>query len=65
MIIPFIASVARDVFSLVPSMSKESAYGLGATTWEVIRGVVIPHTRWGSLEPSSWAWDARWVRPWP
>ena len=47
MIIPFIASVARDVFSLVPAMSKESAYGLGATTWEVIRGVVIPHTRSG------------------
>lgn len=47
MIIPFIASVARDVFSLVPAMAKESAYGLGATTWEVIRGVVIPHTRSG------------------
>lgn len=47
MIIPFIASVARDVFSLVPAMSKESAYGLGATTWEVVRGVVIPHTRSG------------------
>ncbi len=47
MIIPFITSVARDVFSLVPAMSKESAYGLGATTWEVIRGVVIPHTRSG------------------
>jgi len=47
MIIPFIASVARDVFSLVPAMSKESAYGLGATTWEVIRGVVVPHTRSG------------------
>jgi phosphate transport system permease protein len=47
MIIPFIASVARDVFNLVPAMSKESAYGLGATTWEVIRSVVIPHTRSG------------------
>ncbi len=47
MIIPFISSVARDVFSLVPAMSKESAYGLGATTWEVIRSVVIPHTRSG------------------
>ena len=47
MVIPFITSVARDVFSLVPAMSKESAYGLGATTWEVIRGVVIPHTRSG------------------
>ena len=47
MIIPFIASVCRDVFELVPSMSKESAYGLGATTWEVVRNVVIPYTRSG------------------
>jgi phosphate transport system permease protein len=47
MVIPFIASVTRDVFALVPAMLKESAYGLGATTWEVIRSVVIPHTRTG------------------
>jgi phosphate transport system permease protein len=47
MIIPFIASVTRDVFQLVPPMAKESAYGLGATTWEVVRSVVIPYTRSG------------------
>lgn len=47
MIIPFISSVMRDVFELVPSMIKESAYGLGATTWEVVWTVVVPHTRVG------------------
>lgn len=45
MIIPFIASVMRDVFSVVPAMLKESAYGLGATTWEVMWKVVLPYTR--------------------
>lgn len=45
MIIPFISSVLRDSFSIVPEMLKESAYGLGATKWEVIKGVVIPYTR--------------------
>jgi len=49
MILPFIASVCRDVFSLVPAVDKESGYGLGATTWEVVRGVVIPHTRAGII----------------
>ncbi len=47
MIIPFIASVMRDVFDVVPPMLKESAYGLGATTWEVMRHVVLPYTRIG------------------
>ncbi len=47
MIIPFIASVMRDVFEVVPSMLKESAYGLGATTWEVVRKVVLPYTKTG------------------
>ena len=42
MIVPFITAVLRDVFSLVPPMLKESAYGLGAT-WEVVRNIVIPH----------------------
>lgn len=49
MILPFIASVMRDVFTLVPVLAKESAYGLGATTWEVVRSVVIPHTRSGII----------------
>ena len=49
MIIPFIASVMRDVFELTPALLKESAYGLGATTWEVMWQVVLPYTRTGVL----------------
>ena len=45
MIIPFISSVMRDVFDTVPPMLKESAYGLGCTTWEVVWNVVLPYTR--------------------
>ncbi len=47
MVIPFIASVMRDVFEVVPAMLKESAYGLGATTWEVTWNVVLPYTKIG------------------
>ena len=47
MIIPFIAAVMRDVFDLVPPLLKESAYGLGATTWEVMWHVVLPYTKVG------------------
>jgi len=47
MVIPFIASVMRDVFEVVPTMLKESAYGLGATTWEVMWNVVLPYTKIG------------------
>jgi phosphate transport system permease protein len=47
MIIPFIASVMRDVFETVPQVLKESAYGLGCTRWEVVRKVVLPYTRAG------------------
>ncbi|TCP14818.1 phosphate ABC transporter membrane protein 1 (PhoT family) [Crenobacter luteus] len=47
MVIPFIASVMRDVFEVVPAMLKESAYGLGSTTWEVVRHVVLPYTKTG------------------
>ena len=49
MIIPFIASVMRDVFEVTPALLKESAYGLGATTWEVIWKVVLPYTKSGVL----------------
>jgi phosphate transport system permease protein len=45
MILPFIAATMRDVFEQVPAVFKESAYGLGCTTWEVMRGVVLPYTR--------------------
>jgi phosphate transport system permease protein len=47
MVIPFITAVMRDVFELVPPMFKESAYGLGATTWEVVWRVVLPYTKIG------------------
>jgi phosphate transport system permease protein len=47
MVIPFIASVMRDVFEVVPTLLKESAYGLGATTWEVMWQVVLPYTKVG------------------
>ena len=49
MVIPFMAAVFRDLFEVVPAVLKESAYGLGATTWEVIRGVVIPYTKVGMV----------------
>ena len=47
MIIPFIASVMRDVFEVTPAMLKESAYALGCTTWEVVWNVVLPYTKIG------------------
>jgi phosphate transport system permease protein len=47
MIIPFIASVMRDVFEVTPTLLKESAYGLGATTWEVVSKIVLPYTKAG------------------
>jgi len=49
MVLPFIASVIRDVFETVPPMLKESAYGLGATRWEVVWNVVLPYTRAGVI----------------
>ncbi len=45
MIIPFIAATMRDVFLTVPAVFKESAYGVGCTTWEVVRSIVLPYTR--------------------
>ncbi|HEV2212438.1 MAG TPA: phosphate ABC transporter permease subunit PstC [Gammaproteobacteria bacterium] len=47
MVIPFITAVMRDVFEVVPTVLKESAYGLGCTTWEVMWNVVLPYTRVG------------------
>ena len=47
MIIPFIAAVMRDVFDVTPPLLKESAYALGATTWEVVFKVVLPYTKSG------------------
>lgn len=49
MVIPFIASMMRDVFGIVPPMLKESAYGLGSTRWEVLWKVVLPYTKTGLI----------------
>ncbi len=49
MIIPFISAVMRDVFDVTPPLLKESAYGLGATTWEVVTRVVLPYTKTGVI----------------
>ena len=47
MIIPFIAATMRDVFSVFPYLLKESAYGMGATTWEVMFKIILPYTKTG------------------
>ncbi|MFM8461044.1 MAG: phosphate ABC transporter permease subunit PstC, partial [Polynucleobacter victoriensis] len=49
MILPFIASVMRDVFEVVPPVLKESAYGIGCTTWEVVNKIVLPYTKTGVI----------------
>jgi len=49
MVLPFITSVMRDVFETVPTVLKESAYGIGATTWEVVWNIVLPTTRVGVI----------------
>src|SRR6201990_2607624 len=49
MVLPFITSISRDVFDAVPPVLKEAAYGLGCTTWEVVRYVVLPFTRVGVI----------------
>ncbi|HZP78914.1 MAG TPA: phosphate ABC transporter permease subunit PstC [Pseudolabrys sp.] len=49
MVLPFITSISRDVFDAVPPMLKESAYGIGCTTWEVVRFVVLPYARVGVI----------------
>jgi hypothetical protein len=49
MVIPFVASVMRDVFETVPPQLKESAYGVGCTTWEVVTRIVLPYTRVGVI----------------
>jgi phosphate transport system permease protein len=49
MILPFIAAVMRDVFEITPPILRESAYGLGCTTWEVVRQVVLPYTQKGVI----------------
>jgi phosphate transport system permease protein len=47
MVLPFITSITRDVFLTVPTLLRESAFGMGMTTWEVVRSIIIPYTRVG------------------
>ncbi len=49
MVLPFVAAVMRDVFEITPAILRESAYGLGCTTWEVVRKVVLPYTQKGVI----------------
>jgi phosphate transport system permease protein len=49
MVLPFVTAISRDVFEAVPPVLKEAAYGTGATTWEVVRSVVIPYSRVGVI----------------
>lgn len=49
MVLPFVSSVSRDVFEAVPPVLKEAAYGIGCTTWEVVRYVVLPYARVGVI----------------
>jgi len=49
MVLPFITSISRDVFESVPPVLKEAAYGIGCTTWEVVRHVVLPYARVGVI----------------
>jgi len=49
MVLPFITSISRDVFEAVPPVLKEAAYGVGCTTWEVVRNVVLPYARTGVI----------------
>lgn len=49
MVLPFIAAVMRDVFEITPPILRESAYGLGCTTWEVVSKVVLPYTQKGVI----------------
>jgi phosphate transport system permease protein len=49
MVLPFVASISRDVFETVPPVLKEAAYGVGCTTWEVVRYVVLPYARIGVI----------------
>ena len=64
MVLPFITSISRDVFETVPPVLKESAYGVGCTTWEVVKNVVLPYTRVGVIGGVMLAWAAPSARRW-
>jgi phosphate transport system permease protein len=65
MVIPFIASVMRDVFLTVPGQLKESSYALGSTTWEVVWDIVLPYTRSAVIGGIFLGLGRAWGRPWP
>jgi len=65
MVLPFITAISVDVFKTVPPVLKEAAYGVGCTTWEVVRNVVIPYTPSVSSAASCWRWGAHSAKPWP
>lgn len=64
MILPFMSAIARDVFALVPNVVKESAFGLGATTWEVTYKVTIPYGLVGLLGAMFLGLGRALGRPW-
>ena len=64
MILPFVTAISRDVFETVPSVLKEAAYGVGATTFEVVGNIVIPYTRVGVVGGVMLALAARSARRW-
>jgi phosphate transport system permease protein len=64
MVLPFITAISVDVFKTVPPVLKEAAYGVGCTTWEVVRNVVIPYTRVGVIGGVMLAPAARSARRW-
>lgn len=65
MVIPYIASIMKEVFDMVPPLLKESSYGIGCTTWETIWHVVLPTPAPVSWAASCWALAARSVKRWP
>ena len=62
MVVPIIASISRDLFLSVPQDLQDGAQALGATRWEVVRGVVLPSSRPGIAAASSSASGGRWAR---
>ena len=64
MILPFIRAVMRDVFLMVPAVVKESAYGMGATTWEVTRKITMRYGIRGLVGACSSGWAAPSARRW-
>lgn len=64
MIIPYIAAVMRDVFEQTPVMMKESAYGIGCTTWKLSGASYCRSPKMASLAALCWDWDVRWVKRW-